>query len=258
MTALHPQPILSVSTSCFRPFYKAFNALAQWNTAQAAIKLIALLLLIQLTGCASVRLIDNDVNTFSKLTAVPAGSTYRFERLPSQQTDTQRQDQLEAIAQASLDKTGLRRVGDAPGSPAARYSVQMGVVILNNTYAYWDDSGPELTGLAGLSGLSGYVSVSTGPYFYGSPYWYGHRRRHGYIHGYFGPYPYLPPPSYVYEVSLVMREAANSQVVFETRAKHQGPWSDSVAILPAMFDAALQGFPTPPTGPRRVNVEIPR
>jgi hypothetical protein len=247
MTALRPQPTLSVLTSCFKPFYKAFNTLAQWNVAQAAIKLIVLAALIQLTGCAGVRLIDSDVTAFSKLTAVPAGANYRFERLPSQQTDTQRQDKLEAIAQASLDKVGLRRVGDAPGSPAARYSVQMGITMLNSTYAYWDDAGPTLTG---------YVSVGTGPYFYGSPYWHG--RRHGYVHGYFGPYIYLPSPSYVYEVSLVMREVANSQVVFETRAKHQGPWGDSGAILPAMFDAALQDFPKPPPGPRRVNVEIPR
>jgi Domain of unknown function (DUF4136) len=241
MTALRPQPTLSVSTSFFKPFYKAFNALAQENTAQAAIKLIVLTVLILLTGCASVRLIDNDVTAFSKLAAVPAGATYRFERLPSQQTDVQRQDKLEAIAQASLDKVGLRRVGDAPGSPAARYSVQMGIAMLNNTYAYWDDAGPAVTG---------YVSVGTGPYWYG--------RRRGYAYGYFGPYPYLPSPLYVYEVSLVMREVANSQVVFESRAKHEGPWGDSMAILPAMFDAALQGFPNPPAGPRRVNVEIPR
>ncbi len=243
MTALHPQRTLSVLIDHLGLFYKVFNALAQWNNAQSAIKLIVLTVLIQLTGCAGVRLIDNDVTAFSKLTAVPAGATYRFERLPSQQTDTQRQDKLEAIAQASLDKVGLRRVGDAPGSPAARYTVQMGIVMLNNTYAYWDDARPALTR---------YVSVGTGPY------WHGRRRGYAHLHGYFGPYPYLPTPRYVYEVSLVMREAANSQVVFETRAKHEGPWADSMAILPAMFDAALQDFPKPPAGPRRVNVEIPR
>jgi hypothetical protein len=247
MTALHPQPTLSVLTSFFKPFYKAFSALAQWNTAQTAIILIALATLTQLTGCAGVRLIDNDVTAFSKLAAVPDGSTYRFERLPSQQTDTQRQDKLEAIAQASLDKVGLRRVGDAPGSPAAQYSVQMSIVMQSGSQAYWDNEEPALTG---------FISVSTGPHFYGPPYWRG--RRHGYVHGYFGPYIYLPSPSYVYEVSLVMREVAGNQVVFETRARHQGPWADSAAILPVMFDAALQNFPKPPSGPRRVNVEIPR
>jgi len=47
-------------------------------------------------------------------------------------------------------------------------------------------------------------------------------------------------------------------VVFETRATHDGPWADSAQILPAMLQAALQGFPAPPAGMRRVNMEIPR
>jgi len=46
--------------------------------------------------------------------------------------------------------------------------------------------------------------------------------------------------------------------VFESRASHDGPWSDSQAVVPAMLDAALQGFPNPPSGTRQVGVEIPR
>ena len=33
---------------------------------------------------------------------------------------------------------------------------------------------------------------------------------------------------------------------------------DSFAVLPAMLDSALLGFPQPPAGKRRINVEIPR
>jgi hypothetical protein len=29
-------------------------------------------------------------------------------------------------------------------------------------------------------------------------------------------------------------------------------------VLPAMFDAAMQGFPTPPAGPRRVDIQVGR
>jgi hypothetical protein len=29
-------------------------------------------------------------------------------------------------------------------------------------------------------------------------------------------------------------------------------------VLPAMLDSALRGFPQPPPGTRRINVEIPR
>lgn len=65
-------------------------------------------------------------------------------------------------------------------------------------------------------------------------------------------------PSYWREVHLTLRELATQAVVFESRARHEGPWSDSAAILPAMLDAALQGFPNPPSGERRVNIEIQR
>jgi hypothetical protein len=257
MKALHPLQMLFALTKLPLQFMKPFRALAQWSIAGAAIKYIVLGLLsvpalLQLTGCASARLIDSEVNAFSTLATVPVGSSYRFERLPSQQTDTQRQDQLEAIAQASLAKVGLQRVGDAPGSPAARYSVQMGISVQRSDLAVWDDWGPR---------FGGFVGVSSGPYVMGHGHGHGHRRGHGAVYGSFGygfAFPYLPPPSYVREVSLVLRELASNQVVYETRAKHESPWADSLNILPAMFDAALQGFPTPPTGPRRVPVEIAR
>jgi hypothetical protein len=65
-------------------------------------------------------------------------------------------------------------------------------------------------------------------------------------------------PYYTLEVTLLMRELATQKLVFETRALNDGPWGDSLAIVPAMLDAALQGFPQPPAGTRRINVEIPR
>jgi hypothetical protein len=251
MKALHPLPMSFALTKLFAQFFMPFRAVAQWNIAGAAIKYIVTTLLsiaavVQLTGCASVRLIDSEVTAFSTLAAVPAASSYRFERLPSQQVNTQRQDQLEAIAQAALAKVGLQRVGDAPGSPAARYSVQMGINVQRSDLAVWDDWGPR---------FGGFVGVGSGPYLV------GRGRGHGAVYGNFGfgfPYPYLPPPSYVRDVSLVLRDTASNQVVYETHAKHESPWADSLNILPAMFDAALQGFPTPPVGTRQVNVELPR
>jgi hypothetical protein len=63
--------------------------------------------------------------------------------------------------------------------------------------------------------------------------------------------------TYWRQVSLIMRSAAGA-VVFESHASHEGIWSDGEVVLAAMLDAALQGFPTPPTGVRRVNIEIPR
>ncbi len=232
-------------------FYKRFSAVALVNNAQTAILLIAFVILLQLTGCSTVRVIDSDVTAFSKAAIAP-GSTYRFERLPSQQADTQRQDQIEAMVQAALDKVKLQRVGDAPGSPAARYSVQLTLTMqAQERSAYWDDWGYRPIGSIGVIGVpggsAGSVSVTIGS----GPYWSGWG---GYPYG----YAYPAPPYYVRDIALLLRDTTSSQVVFETRARHEGPWADSAAILPAMLNAALQGFPTPPSGPRQVRVEIPR
>jgi Domain of unknown function (DUF4136) len=245
------------------------SAVVQVFTARTAIYFIVSALLLVLTGCASTRLVESQVTAFSTLpaaasvtTATTAKSTYRFERLPSQQADTQRRDQQEAIAQAALDKLGLQRVGDAPGSPAARYSVQMTLSMQRTDGLAWDGWGLPLAGPYGAP----YGVPYTAPY--AAPWWgsafisigAGSRYRHGgaYADGIFLPsgYGYYPQPYFIREVSLVLRDLAKNQVVYETRARHEGRWADSAAVLPAMLDAALQGFPTPPAGTRRVVVEI--
>ena len=47
--------------------------------------ILGLASLLWLTGCASTRLVDSDVQSFSQLAGAPARATYAFERLPSQQ-----------------------------------------------------------------------------------------------------------------------------------------------------------------------------
>jgi hypothetical protein len=69
----------------------------------------------------------------------------------------------------------------------------------------------------------------------------------------------FPPPTHFRrEVSVVMRDLKSGQVVYETRASHAGPWSDSVPIFATLFQAAMANFPNPPAGLRRVNIELPR
>ena len=57
-------------------------------------------------------------------------------------------------------------------------------------------------------------------------------------------------------VSLIMRDARSGQVLYETRAQHDGARGASDTVLQALFDAALQGFPTPPAGWRRVVIPL--
>jgi hypothetical protein len=61
---------------------------------------------------------------------------------------------------------------------------------------------------------------------------------------------------YQREVGVIVRELPSNRVVYESHAVNDGPWLEAKAVLPAMFEAALQGFPNPPAGPRRVSIKL--
>ena len=195
--------------------------------AQAAIIFIATLLL---SACSGMRMVDSDVTAFSAWTAAPPvpGTRYRFERLPSQQSANAQQDRIEALATTSLSKVGMAL------SPAdARYSVQ--VLLVTEILQRYPEPGFGFGG-PGVSIGGGSRGSSIGlsfPIGFGDSY-------------------------YKRTVSILMRDLSNQKMVFETRALHDGPGGDAFAVLPAMLDSALLGFPQPPAGKRRINVEIPR
>jgi hypothetical protein len=197
-----------------------------------------LLAAVALGGCATRWVVDSDVRTFSSMAGVPAGATYRFERLPSQQVEEATQQQLEAMAGAALDSVGLRR----------------------------DDAAPQLSALIGAR-VSAELSPWADPWLVGGP-WFGPGPGWGcagawgcgrgwYGGGWYGP-AFGPPPTpwFAREVSIVLRELPSNRVVFETHARNDGPYSNSAHVLPVMFQAALQGFPNPPQGERRVNIDL--
>ena len=178
-----------------------------------------------LTGCASTRLVDSDVQSFSQLAGAPARATYSFERLPSQQAQGAQQSAVEEQARLALAKVGLRQDSAAPF-----YRVQAHARTDLLAYPdYWDGPGWGWGGWGGGRGFYGGLSMR-----------------------------FPPPTLYRREVGLILREAATGTVVYETRAVHEGVWTDNPAVFAAMFDAALSDFPTPPTGPRRIVLEIPR
>lgn len=190
-----------------------------------------------MAGCSTARLVDSDVTAFSRWSAAPPapGTPYRFERLPSQQTFAAQQDQVEALARTALAKVGLDL-----NPTVARYSVQVllaTLVLERSPYGgpAYGGFGFPMTGVF-MGGGSRGTSLGLGMSF---------------------PLRF-PEPFFKRELSILMRELSTGQIVFETRAVHDGVWSDTLAVLPAMLDAALTGFPQPPPGTRRVNVEIPR
>lgn len=197
--------------------------------------LIALFVMLLLGGCSTVRLIDTQVLAISTLppNAPPmTGVRYRFDRLPSQ-TQQIGGEHLEALAQEALTRVGL-----ILDEAKAQYSVSLTVNVQpyradawgNPLYQPWPGYGHFVLG-GGTGGAS--MGLGMGMHF-------------------------PPSTSYRRELSLVLRDLRNSQVAYETRVMHEGPWSDTSNILPAMFQAALTDFPNPPAGPRRVNIEIPR
>ncbi len=179
-----------------------------------------------LAGCATGYLLDNNVQSFSTLPALPANPAYRFERLPSQQASPG-QAQLEALADPALFKAGLRRDDSAP-----RYSVQV-TARVQPVLSPWAD---PWDGWGGGWGMG-----------------FGGR---GLGVGFGGPFHRMERPWYQREVGVVVRELPSNQVVYESHAGNDGPWGDNGSVLPAMFDAAMQGFPNPPAGPRRVNIQV--
>jgi len=189
-----------------------------------------------LAGCSTTRLVDSNVQTFSSLPAIPAGATYRFERLPSQQTMPVQQNMLEGVAQESLQRVGLKH-----DESSATYSVQVGLQAQRRVE--YDPFGPGF-----------------GPGYGGfGPGW----RRGGYYGGYGGwyGYPYGRFPDrviYAQQVGLTVRDIASGRIVYETHAAHDSLYPADTQVLTVMLDSALYGFPNAPAGVRRVNVEIPK
>ncbi len=190
--------------------------------------LLAILLAVTaLSGCSTLRTVDNEVQSFSSLSALPAQAAFRFERLPSQQAAPQRVAELEAMAEQALVKAGLRR--DDGG---AQYGVQIGVRMEREDRVDWPDAW-------WYGGFPGQRFSRLGPW---SSTWSS-----TWMH---------TTPWFQREVSLILRDLRTGQVVYETHAAQEGSWSDSRRILPAMFAAALSGFPAAPTGVRKVNIEL--
>jgi hypothetical protein len=183
---------------------------------------------LALAGCATNVVLDSTVQSFSGLPALPAAPTYRFERLPLQQSQPA-QPQVETLADPALFKAGLRRDDAAP-----RFSVQVSARV-QRTLSPWADP------------WDGWGGWGAGP-------GYAWGRRWG--PGFGPPFPRTDQIWFQREVGVVVRELAGNKVVFESRAANDGPWYDNATVITALFEAAMAGFPNPPDGVRRVNVQL--
>lgn len=196
---------------------------------------------VVLGGCASVMLVDNEVQSHPRWSergnGIPqAPQVFRFERTPSQEGGRAgaSQDMLERLTTQSLARAGWT---PAAGNVRAPWAVEVSAIVVQLPRAPWE---------------SPYDSFH-GPF---GPRWV-HPYGPGY--GFHGPvFPRLETPYYQRRVTVLVRNAANGQVVFESSAAHDGRWNGTESLWQAMLDAALQGFPSAPEGRRRVDIEVPR
>ena len=180
---------------------------------------------VVLTGCATSRNIDSEVRSFGGPTPIAAGSTYRFERLPSQ--DAKALEPLEAIAQKALSTKSLVRADDK-----ASYSVQVRLdaeILLPDAMGRWYNSPfPDRVVLAPDGSM-----------------WRQVRR------------PMMDPLWYRRTLQVVVRDLANGNVAYDTRAVHDSPWSDTPNLVAPLLEAALTDFPNSESKPKTITVVLP-
>ncbi len=182
-----------------------------------------------LGGCATNRVVQSDVSSYSQWPSARTATTYAFERLPSQQTRPERQQALEDAARPAIEAAGFR---PAASPASADVSVQLAANVTPTLY-------PE------PFGWGGNIGFGRGPW---RPGWNWN--------GAFGWSSY-GPVRYEREVAVLIRDRSDGRALYETRARSEGLTSRIDEVMPAMFAAALKDFPSPAVNPRRIAVDLP-
>jgi hypothetical protein len=201
---------------------------ATFKPATAVLLFAALLL----SGCAALRSVSADVSSFGEWPAERRPGSYAFERLPSQQARAAESEALESSARSALEKAGFTPTADGKEPDVL---VQVGARDARYVVSPWDDP---------LWWRGGFGAWRYGPYV--SPRW-----------GVGVHYRWDSFPRYERQVALLIRDRASGKPLFETRASSEGTTRSDIAMLTAMFEAAMMDFPRLGMNPRRVVVELP-
>jgi len=222
-----------------RQITQAFASPTRWRW----LFLLALCSLL-LSGCNSMRIIESQVQTSTQWpvtasqSAAPAKAFFRLDRLPADVNNLQA-GWAEVELEAALAPLGWTR-----NDTQAQYTIWIGVRAAEFIADPWGRPvrGPWVNRF-NISIGSGYRPHGIG---------WGLGMNSGMRAGF-------PPPSgYAQEVSIIIRDLQTSNVVYQTKALHEGPWSDHPNIWRPMISAALQGFPNPSVLNRRVDTSIAR
>lgn len=194
------------------------------------LKLISVIVALSvLSGCAAMRNLTSEVSSYSQWPADRKPGTYSFERLPSQQSRPQEQQQLEDAARPTVEAAGFKPATD---KNKADVSIQLGARVTPYARSPFDD--PFWWG--------GGLHYSR----YWRPYWHPSFSLH------------YASQTYGREVALLIRDRHSGQPLYEAHATNDGLSPSINSLLPAMFEAAMKDFPTGGVNPRMVTVEITR
>jgi hypothetical protein len=228
-----------------------FQSICQFGRPLRAPRLVtsaALSLLMLMGGCASMNAVRSDVSTYSQWPAGRAASTYRFERLPSQQAQAAEQSQLEALAKPSIEAAGFKPAADAA---SAELSIQLAVRTTRTDLVVRDD---PFWWRGGYYPYYPYYPGRPGPRFYPYPYpHHPHRYGYGYGHG-FGVQ--FTSSRFLREAVVLVLDRASNQTLYEAHAVSEGSSPGSDVLIGAMFKAALVDFPSSGINPRPVVVHL--
>ena len=204
------------------------------STVRSALTISAVAVATTLTACASFNQLSSDVSTFSQWPANRKAASYAFDRLPSQQANAEAQQRLEDAAARALKTAGFTPATDAKN---ADVTVQLGARVNVQDASPFDDPfwwrGGLYRGYAVRGYRAGGFGLGFGRSFYGTP-------------------------NFEREVAVLIRDKKTGDALYEARAVNDGASQAINSLLPAMYDAALQGFPAQAssTNPRRVTTLI--
>jgi len=199
--------------------------------------------MLLLTACTNVRIIESQVQSTPQWTgSAPSKAFYRWDRLPADVNNPQA-----GWAEVQLE-SALAPLGWTRNDLEAQYTVWVGVRTAEFIADPW--------GRPVRSPWVNHLHISVGSGYRAHGMGVGLGMRTGLPP--FGRAGFPPPSGYAQEVSIIVRDLNTSNVVYQTKATHEGPWADHANILPSMMAAALQGFPNPQVRNRRVDTPISR
>lgn len=210
---------------------------------------------VWLSGCAAT-VVTSQVQSFGQWPPGRQPGTFVFDVLPSQQPLQQpgaiSQDKLQAAALPTLKALGFTLL---PPDQAERADVlvQLGLTVRVEPRLRYEPYGPF--GPFGPFGAWGPFPPGAYAYPHGL---YGRSPAHW--HGGWGPgwAMSMDPPWVTLRVSVILRDRHTSQVLHETHASHDRLGVVDESVLPYLFQAALQGFPDAPSGPRVIDIPLPQ